>query len=338
MVNDFADRMKAEQNYSELIDKLPIEQLPVESLQMLDSPRLHGENHEHTRMLASIDAPLPPIIVHRATMRVIDGAHRLGAARIRGDEVIEARMFEGSEREAFVLGVKANIAHGLPLSVAERTTAAERIITSHPSWSDRTIAASTGLSARTIGNIRRRLESQGGAGEQVTARIGRDGRVRPLNNVEGRLKAVSYIKSQPDASLREIAKNAGVSPSTARDVRNRLQRGEDPLPPARCATNRRPGGAHLTLEPKDPPPAPRPNLVSMLQGLKQDPSLRFTDSGRELLRWMFARAIQNNEWDGLVDKVPPHCAYVIANVARQCAQEWQEFAETLEQQGADRSA
>jgi ParB-like chromosome segregation protein Spo0J len=317
---------------------MAVEWLPVKALVMLDSPRLQGENLGHTRMLASVGAKLPPIIVHRATMRVIDGAHRLGAARIRGDELIEARMFDGSEQEAYVLGVKANIAHGLPLSVSDRSTAAERIITSHPSWSDRTIAAATGLSARTIGNIRRRLERQDGAEEKVKARIGRDGRIRPLDNTEGRLKAVNFIKSQPDASLREIAKKAGVSPSTARDVRNRLNQGEDPVPSARRPVDRRSATTTIALGARPIQLPSPPNLDSILHGLKNDPSLRFTDSGRSLLRWIFVRVVHNDEWREFVDPVPPHCAYVIADVARHCAQEWQDFAESLEKQAAQQSA
>jgi ParB-like chromosome segregation protein Spo0J len=308
-----------------------VEWLPVDSLEMLDSPRLAGEDQRHTQMLASIDAELPPIIVHRATMRVIDGAHRLGAARLRGDELIKAAMFEGTEQEAFVLGVKANIAHGLPLSTADRARAAERIIESHPTWSDRTIASSSGLSARTVGNIRRRLELSGDIGQGSRARVGRDGRVRPLDNSDGRLKAVSYIQQRPDASLREIAKNAGVSPSTARDVRNRLQRGEDPLPGPR----RTPGSREdISLDRENTIRLLEPNVRTILHGLKNDPSLRVTESGRNLLRWVLARTVQDDEWKDVLDAVPSHCTYVLANVARRCSQEWLEFAETLEKNAA----
>lgn len=308
-----------------------VEWLVVDSLEMLDSPRLAGEDPQHTQMLASLDAELPPIIVHRATMRVIDGAHRLGAARLRGDDLIRAAMFEGTEQEAYVLGVKANIAHGLPLSTTDRTRAAERIIETHPTWSDRVIAASSGLSARTVGNVRRRLEFAGEIGEGTRSRVGRDGRVRPLDGSEGRLKAVSYIQRQPDASLREIAKNAGVSPSTARDVRNRLQRGEDPVPGSRRTADR----DDDTFGMKDDTiRLLEPTLRSILQGLKNDPSLRFTESGRNLLRWVFARTVQDDEWKDMVDAVPSHCTYVLANVARRCSQEWLEFADTLEKNAA----
>src|SRR5690348_9957549 len=94
--------------------------VPIDSLSVGDSPRLAGEDVNHTRLLAGIQQKLPPIVVHSATMRVIDGMHRLSVARQRGDTMIEAEFFDGSESEAYVLAVRANIQHGLPLSFDDR--------------------------------------------------------------------------------------------------------------------------------------------------------------------------------------------------------------------------
>ncbi|MET9301019.1 helix-turn-helix domain-containing protein [Micromonospora aurantiaca] len=289
--------------------------LPVTALHPGDSPRRAGEDIGHIEMLASIEERLPPIVVHRDTMRVIDGMHRLRAAKLRGDDRVEVRFFDGSEQEAFVLAVTANTTHGLPLSIGDRALATERIIASQPTWSDRAIAEAVGLGARTVGNIRRRMQDQAEV-ESVTARTGRDGRVRPVDNSVGRLRASALIKQRPDASLREIAREVGVSPSTVRDVRLRLERGEDPLPQARQRREK---------------PAVREAISRMLQGLQSDPSLRFTESGRTLLRWVHSRAIRAEEWAEVEHKVPAHCAYILANVARCCADEWLQIAEELEQ-------
>ncbi|MCW6008139.1 ParB/RepB/Spo0J family partition protein [Micromonospora sp. CPCC 205371] len=290
-----------------------------------DSPRQTFEDLEHTRMLARIDERLPPIIVHRATMRVIDGTHRLGAAMLRGDELIEVQFFDGTEQEAFVLAVKANIAHGLPLSLAARTRAAERIMSSSPTWSDRALAAAAGLGARTVGHIRQRLQLDTG---EIRARTGRDGRLRPLDNAEGRLKASAIIKERPEASLREVAREAGVSPSTVRDVRRRIERGDDPVPDSRRRN------AAKEAETNGGMPE-GPGLASMLQGLQTDPSLRFTETGRLLLRWIFSRAIRSEERVDVAEKVPPHCTYIIANVARACADEWLRLANELERRSIE---
>ena len=59
---------------------------------------------------------LSPILVRRCTNQVIDGVHRLIAARRRGQETIALRYFDGDEASAFVLAVSMNVAHGrLPL-------------------------------------------------------------------------------------------------------------------------------------------------------------------------------------------------------------------------------
>jgi ParB-like chromosome segregation protein Spo0J len=291
------------------------EWLPVTALGPADSPRRAGEDISHIEMLASIEERLPPILVHRDSMRVIDGMHRLRAAKLRGDDTIEVCFFDGTEQEAFVLAVTANTTHGLPLSLGDRALATERIIASQPTWSDRAIAAAVGIGARTVGNIRRRMQDEVGV-EPASARTGRDGRVRPLDNSVGRLRASALIKQRPYASLREIAREVGVSPSTVRDVRQRLERGEDALPQMRRRREK---------------PAGREAVSLMLQGLQSDPTLRFTESGRTVLRWIHSRAIRAEEWAEVENQVPAHCAYILANVARSCADEWQQIAEELEQ-------
>jgi ParB-like chromosome segregation protein Spo0J len=300
------------------------EWLPVASLHPADSPRQAGEDVGHIQMLARIDARLPPVLVHRGTMRVIDGMHRLRAAKLRGDDRIEVKFFDGTVQEAFVLAVKANTTHGLPLSLADRSQATERIIAANPTWSDRVIASAVGLGARTVGNIRRRMQGDVEV-DSVIARTGRDGRVRPLDHTDGRLRASALIKERPDASLREIAREVGVSPSTVRDVRQRLQRGEDPVPQARRRRDDR------LMDDKK---LDRGRIAMMLHGLRSDPSLRFTESGRIVLRWVFARTISYDEWLDVTRKVPPHCAYILANVARSCADEWLQMADELEQRSA----
>ena len=276
-------------------------------------------------MLSRIDARFPPILVHRKTMRVIDGMHRLGAAILRGDELIEARFFDGTEHEAFILAVQANITHGLPLSVADRSRAAERIIATEPTWSDRAIAAAVGLGARTIGTIRLRMRTQSDG--EVQARTGRDGRVRPVDSAKGRLIAAQIIRERPDAALRTIAREAGVSLATARDVRLRLQNDEDPLQPRHRQRSK--AQPSVAAAPQD-----RPDLATILQGLQNDPSLRFTESGRNLLRWIFSRAIRADQRLDVAGKVPPHRTEIIADVARSCADEWLRLAEELERRGS----
>src|SRR5216683_6312208 len=64
--------------------------IPVRSLRPGVSPRLEGEDRAHVARLAETESPLPPILVDRCSMRVIDGMHRLMAASLGGRETIDA--------------------------------------------------------------------------------------------------------------------------------------------------------------------------------------------------------------------------------------------------------
>ncbi|MFE7636810.1 MULTISPECIES: hypothetical protein [unclassified Kitasatospora] len=120
---------------------------------------------------------------------------------------------------------------GRPAERAARAEAALRILQAHPSLSDRAVAESTGLGARTVAELRRLSESVAESG----FRIGRDGKSRPLNGAAGRLRVAELLGENPKASLRQLARTAGVSPATALDVRRRLERGEEPVPVKRAA-------------------------------------------------------------------------------------------------------
>jgi ParB-like chromosome segregation protein Spo0J len=304
--------------------------IPISALLPADSPRVAGEDAQHAQLLADSWAELPPILVHRKTMRVIDGMHRLRAAVLRGEDKIRARLYDGSEDAAFVIAVESNIAHGLPLSLADREAAAARIVKSHPQWSDRAIAAVTGLSAKTVGCIRRGASPDV---PQLLSRIGRDGRVRPLNGADGRRRASELFALRPNASLREVAGQAGISPGTARDVRERMRRGEDPIPPRQRAngTRREPVTPELQLRRgvASGRVSQSRDRATILHNLRRDPSVRFTESGRSLLRWLDMHAAGVDGWESAIRSIPPHCAYVIADLACALAEEWLGVAEHL---------
>jgi ParB-like chromosome segregation protein Spo0J len=308
--------------------------VPVHCLVPADSIRKKGEDADHIQLLARTEAVLPPILVHKPTMRVIDGMHRLRAAISRGDETIAVNYFDGSELEAFVHAVRANVTHGLPLSRADREAAVVRLLRSEVPWSDRAIADIAGLSAPTVGAIRQQVT---GAPAGMGPRVGRDGRTRPLNPADGRRKASAVILSRPDASLREIAKEAGISVGTARDVRERLRRGDDPVPTRfadkDAAPERASAGPGLDADalatrrmtPVDP--------MSALQNLRRDPSLRFTEVGRSLLQWLSIHTLRAERRAHFAQSIPEHCRDSVAELAIGCARIWEDLARELNQHG-----
>ncbi|QIS10673.1 MULTISPECIES: ParB/RepB/Spo0J family partition protein [Nocardia] len=253
-------------------------EIPIEAIDNGGALRVRAENCAHTRVLANTETELPPILVHRGTMQLIDGAHRLQAAKSKGARVIRARFFDGTEQEAFVLAVRANIAHGMPLTTVDRKAAALRIMRMYPLWSDRKIAEVTGLDHKTVGAVRRQ---SAGDVPQTGHRLGRDGRMR---------------------RVRGTADRKG------------------------CKTTRKRTGVPQPAPEPEPLPAQPVCSAALLQSLRRDPSLRLTETGRMLLRWLDASPRTPTQSVDLADRIPEHCLNVILDMARQNAANWQGFA------------
>ncbi|MGV9680582.1 transcriptional regulator [Nocardia sp. NPDC003482] len=304
-------------------------ELPISDLLPADSPRTSGLNAGYIRMLAESVTPLPPIVVHRATMRVVDGWHRVRAVESRGETTIAAVYFDGDLSEAFVVAVKLNVAHGLPLSLADRKAAAHRILLTHPDWSDRSIAAIAGISHPTVAAIRNRSI---GKIDQSTPRVGRNGVLRRLDGQQGRLRAAELFTADPNASARTVASAAGVSVTTAKEVRKQLRAGQRPAQPRKPASDAT-SAPTTAREHQSNPPAPvtdETDSAELLQRLRRDPSLRFSESGRKLLRSLETPFGDSVDWNALVQNLPSHCTPSIAELARQRSRDWQHLARLLD--------
>lgn len=299
-------------------------EIPISRLLAGDSPR-KAASATHIQALAAVRAPLPPIIVHRESMRVIDGIHRLRAAQLRGDESIEVHFFDGDERAAFLLAVRLNSAHGLPLTLADRKAAAQRIIEYHPEWSDRAIAAVVGISDKTVAAVRSASDAA-----LPIERLGRDGRYHPGNRAVGRLRASELFAQNPGASAREVARAAGISATTAKDVRARMRRGEDPVPERQRAQVPENRSAAVVAR-------PAVDRRTGVQRLRSDPSIRFSESGRTLLRLLDGPGTDPAAWELLARNIPGHCTHTVAELARMCAEDWQRFAAVVESRSATAS-
>jgi ParB-like chromosome segregation protein Spo0J len=311
----------------------------VLSLHPADSPRLNGEDKAHIARLAETETPLPPILVDRRSMRVIDGMHRLIAASVQGRETIDVIFFDGLEADVFLRAVQENIAHGLPLSKADRRAAAKRIIASHPHLSDRAIGHSAGLAAKTVAAIRK------DSSEDIplsTARVGRDGRVRPLDSGAGRRRAARLLTQQPDASLRDVARAAGIAPATVLDVRKRLERGQSPVAgrsAANAARSHASGtsgaepdtdGASVHAIRSSSRPVASPDPAATVEKLLHDPSLYNNERSKRMLRLLHINAAGAEQLPDAAAAVPPHCVGIVMQLARQYAMMWQHFARELD--------
>jgi hypothetical protein len=312
------------------LESQPVVPVRIDSLVVGGTPRRAGEDPAHVRLLAGIGSGLPPITVHRPTMRVVDGMHRVRAARLNGAEWITARLLDCDEDAAFIVAVRANVTHGLPLCQPDRVAAAARIIGRHPQWSDRAVAAVTGLSNKTVARLRIRPSAPG---TQPLVRIGRDGRRRPLTTGPGRQQAAAMLAARPELGLRTVARATGLSVATVRDVRQRLHRGEDPVPGRYRSGRERP--VAVTAQPAAPahPPdetagADRRALLATLCG---DPSLRFTETGRHAVRWLLQHAVDAEGLGNLSAALPDRWAPAVADLARDYATSWAALAAQLDE-------
>lgn len=311
--------------------------LLLDDLIIGDSPRSGGTQDEHIRNLAESVTSFPPIVVHRATMRVIDGVHRIRAARLRSDRGIDSIFFEGSLEEAYVLSIKLNVVHGLPLSLYDRKAAAIQILRFYPEWSNRGVAAAAGISDKTVAQIRMSLDNL----PESMGRIARNGVWHRGKGAVGRSDAAKLFIEQPDISPQTVAQQVGISLSTAKDVRYRLRRGESPVSkPLELSVRgrdrvdktvdheRKIDGSGEGIE-ADMAAANTVAARDLVRKLRSDPSLRMTESGRSLLRALEISSQRPEGWKGLAKGVPAHCVPAVIELAQECSRNWLKFASLL---------
>lgn len=280
-----------------------------------------GINHEHVTRLVDLAGHWPPILVGCSDRRVIDGVHRVAAARQLGWSHIEASFFDGGPDEALIEFVQRNVYHGLPLTLRERKQAGRRILVAQPGWSDRRIAELCGISPKTVGRLR--LIAGERPNEELPqldagSRVGRDDRSRPVDGASLRSRIAEEIKAQPGASLRSIAATVGASPETVRSVRMTM--------------GRLAGGQPDTGEALDPPvtaSGPVPSVRAAPEPWKDDAALLSRDDGEDFVAWFDRTSVRESDCVR-VETVPLSRVYEIADEARRRSEVWTEFARSLE--------
>lgn len=123
--------------------------VPLEDLSPGVCIRTAGVDEDHVTLLMETPGEWPPVLATRGG-RVIDGTHRLIAARRCGLPNLSVTWFDGTDDEAFAEAVHRNVAHGLPLSFHDRVEALRHLLRSHRDWSDRRLASICAVSPRTV--------------------------------------------------------------------------------------------------------------------------------------------------------------------------------------------
>jgi hypothetical protein len=275
------------------------------------SPRLSEQDIEHAQLLAYRFDECPPILVERSTSTVIDGVHRLLAARMLGRKSVTVQFFDGTHEQAFVEAVKSNIAHGKPLSLTEREAAAKKILQMTGDWSDRRVAEVCGLSDKTVGRLRKSSADI----PQSMKRVGRDGRVRPVDPKQLRDSISSVLTENPDTRPQDLARSLATSATTVRNVRKQL----------------RSGGAAADQS------AESSGTNTVHHSSQQATSLWATDSailsmgdGVNFGGWLDKSKIASHDWVDRVAEVPLGRIPQLIEDARDRADQWAKFASLLE--------
>lgn len=116
-----------------------------------------GIDEEWVRQLVDTPDRWPPIVISQDG-HVIDGHHRVVAARRLGLISVQARRLDADDDVSMLeAAIAANSVHGLPLTRADRRMLVDRLLLAVPTRSDRRIAATVGVSPTTVGNRRRLL-------------------------------------------------------------------------------------------------------------------------------------------------------------------------------------
>lgn len=298
----------------------PVEQVRVSTLPVGHAWRCDGLDELHVAALAGALDATPPIVVNRRDMTVVDGAHRVAAARRRGTTVLCVEWFDGDELSTLHEFIRRNIHHGLAVSAEDRSRGVQRSLRLDPGWSDRRIAHGCGVSPKLVARMRGESAQAG-----LEKRVGRDGRARPVRAGAMRHQIAEALECDPGASLRVIAARLGVSPETVRTVRNELQ-GASPLAPA----------SHLFGAAVDTDeqyrllscrmPAPEP--------WRGDQAFHSTQEGVSFAEWFESTEV--NLAEHRVDEVPLSRVYEIADEARRRAGFWSKFADDLERRTRNR--
>jgi hypothetical protein len=131
-------------------------------------------------------SPFPPIDLYYdgEIYWCADGVHRLTAATGLEHETIAAEIFKGGKREALEHAVKANWAHGVRRTSADKRQAVSLVLGDEiwREWSDRRVAEFCGVSDHLVAAIRGEIQVRERAPDEKPpkkTRIGKDGKRHP---------------------------------------------------------------------------------------------------------------------------------------------------------------
>jgi hypothetical protein len=187
-------------------------------------PPLNSEERERLKQDIRVRGLLTPVIVvphPEFGFVIIDGHHRLDIAAELGLTVIPMEHLAGerTEEEKRETAIALN-AHRRHLAREQKQVAIEKLLTTSPRLSDRSIAKQVGASHRTVASLRK----SSGQLAHSDERLGRDGRVY---RVGGPYRIVPSNDPAPQSKTVSVIITAGGGPKYVK-AENVLSKRRDP--------------------------------------------------------------------------------------------------------------
>ncbi len=309
-----------------VLEELCSEDVALDGLSINEHLRTGGLSETHISLLMQVASPWPPIVVWGDRGLIIDGSHRVEAARRLNRTSLRAVQFRGTFDEAYVESVRLNVRHGLPLTMDDRRRAAAWMVRRHSDWSNMRIAELCGVSSRAVARLREDVHTdERTSAEPIERRTGRDGRRRPVEHEKVRERIVMELRRNPTGSLREIGAVAGASPETVRAVKaTKHDIGSTGQVKENCE-------AHDT-EWRSAIGSARSRgmtVTSTEDFWLNDSALLATGEGTQFASWFDATKV-DGDYLKYVPEVPLSRVYEIADEAHRRSAAWTEFAKALE--------
>lgn len=171
---------------------------------------------------------------------LVDGFHRLAAAKQIDQEAVLCEVIDGTRTDALKAALSANITHGLRRSNSDKrravTMAIEDIVLGK--MSDRKLAELCGVSDKFVGVIRGEVRtvrtSPPEKKQKPSVNVGSDGKAYPATKEDAmsqRERVSTAIFTEPEASDREIAQIVGCDHKTVASVRREIKEVQERMRP-----------------------------------------------------------------------------------------------------------
>jgi hypothetical protein len=142
-------------------------------------------------------AKFPPIVVFEIDGKncLSSGQHRYHAHKLNGALEIDSIVKEGTVDEAWLFGLQDNATHGHRFSKTDNESAVRRMM-SHPvwgGWTNTTIAKMLGVTAMTVGRIKKKIQDELGITEEKKKYVDKNGMEKQVDT-----KKLATKKQEPE--------------------------------------------------------------------------------------------------------------------------------------------